>query len=87
MYNQASVGLFLLLCFLMWPAYLYGHTEILGSFYFGLLILYRVIDGLVIKRRFWHIADEKISLCALLIAFLLSATLLTLLILHTDAAE
>lgn len=87
MYNQASTALFLLLAFLMWPAYRYGCAEIMGSFYFGLLILYRVIVGLVIKRHFWQIADEKISFCALLTAFILSAALLATLVLRTTGTN
>lgn len=82
MYNQASTALFLLLAFLMWPAYVYDKVEIMGSFYFALLILYRVIVGLIIKRHFWQIADEKISFYSLLIAIILSATLLATLILR-----
>lgn len=82
MYNQASTALFLLLAFLLWPAYRYSCAEIMGSFYFGLLILYRVIVGLVIKRHFWQIADEKISFYSLLIAFISSAALLATLALR-----
>ncbi len=87
MYNQASTALFLLLAFLLWPAHRHGCAGIMGSFYFGLLILYRVIVGLVIKRYFWQIADEKISFYSLLIAFILSASLLATLILRAAGTD
>lgn len=87
MYNQASTALFLLLVFLLWPAYHYGCAEIMGSFYFGLLILYRVIVGLVIKRHFWQIADEKISFYSLLTAFVFSAAILATLVLRAGGAS
>lgn len=85
LYSQAGTGLFVLLVLLMFVAYLYSVTEAMGAFYFGLLIIHRVIMGLVIKRRFWHWADEKVSFYSLLTAFALSAAFLALLVANSPA--
>ena len=45
---------------------------------FGLLIIWQVINGLIIKRRFWHIPEEKVTFWALLAALALSGGLLYL---------
>ena len=47
----------------------------MGSFMFGLLIIWQVINGLIIKRRYWHIPDDKVTFWALLAATALAGSM------------
>ena len=66
------------LALLLLAAYLHNCAEVMGSFMFGLMILWQVVRGLIIKRYFWHIADEKTTFWALIVALLLCAGMLWL---------
>ena len=77
-YNQACIALALGIALILWGAYLHGCIEVMGSFMFGLLIIWQVINGLVIKRRYWHIPDDKVTFWALLAATALAGGMLYL---------
>lgn len=77
-YNQACIALALGIALILWGAYLHGCIELMGSFMFGLLILWQVINGLVIKRHFWHIPEDRATFWALLVALLLGGGMLYL---------
>lgn len=75
-YNKGCIVLSLGLALTLWAAYLRGCMEVMGSFMFALLILWQVINGLILKRRYWHIPEEKTTFWALLIALIISICLL-----------
>ncbi len=77
-YNTACVAMAVALALLLLAAYLHNCAEVMGSFMFGLMILWQVVRGLIIKRYFWHIADEKTTFWALIVALLLCAGMLWL---------
>lgn len=77
-YNKACITLAMCLALIAWAAYLHGCIEVMGSFMFALLILWQVINGLVIKRRFWHIPEEKTTFWALVIALIICGLMLYL---------
>ena len=69
-----AVGLALILL----SAHLHECLEVLSNFMFGLLIIWQVINGLIIKRKYWHIPEEKTTFWALVVAVLLSVGMLLL---------
>ena len=77
-YNTACIALAIALALLLFAAYLHNCAEAMGSFMFALMIVWQVVRGLVIKRYFWHIADEKTTFWALIAALLLSGAMLWL---------
>lgn len=77
-YNQACIALAVGLALILWFAYLRGCIEVMGSFMFGILILWQVINGLVMKRHYWHIPEEKVTFWALIGALVLAAGMLAL---------
>lgn len=77
-YNQACIALAVCMALILWLAYLRGCIEVMGSFMFGLLILWQVINGLVIKRHYWHIPEEKVTFWALIGALALAGAMLAL---------
>ncbi len=62
----AGIGLVLL------AAWKHDIFELMSGLMMGLFFLWQVVRGLVIKRYFWHIAEEKVSFWCLLTAFLLA---------------
>ena len=70
---------------ILWGAYLHGCIELMSAFMFGLLIIWQVINGLIIKRRFWHIPEEKVTFWALIAALALSGGMLYLCMQNTTA--
>ncbi|MBQ6942094.1 MAG: hypothetical protein IJN29_13190 [Akkermansia sp.] len=64
----AGIGLVLL------AAWKHDIFEVMSGLMMGIFFLWQVVRGLIIKRHFWHIAEEKVSfwslLCALLLALL-----------------
>ncbi len=70
---------------ILWGAYLRGCIEVMSAFMFGLLIIWQVINGLIIKRRFWHIPEEKVTFWALIAALALSGGMLYLCMQNTTA--
>lgn len=40
--------------------------EVMSGLMMGLFFLWQVVRGLIIKRYYWHIAEEKVSFWALL---------------------
>ena len=84
-YNQACIAMAWGIALILWGAYLHGCIEVMGSFMFGLLILWQVINGLVIKRHFWHIPEDRITFWALLIALLLGGGMLYLCLTNASA--
>lgn len=77
-YNTACVALAVGLALMLFAAYLHNCAEVMGSFMFALMIVWQVVRGLIIKRYFWHIADEKTTFWALIAAILLSGAMLWL---------
>jgi len=77
-YNQACVAAAVGIALLMWGAYLHNCIEIMGGFMFGLLIIWQVINGLIIKRHYWHIPEEKVTFWALITALALGGGMLYL---------
>lgn len=75
-YNKGCIVLSMGLALTLWGAYLRGHAEVMGSFMFGLLIVWQVINGLILKRRYWHIPEEKTTFWALIIALSICICLL-----------
>ena len=71
------------LALILLGAHLHDCLEVLSSFMFGLLIIWQVINGLIIKRRFWHIPEEKTTFWALIVAVLLSLGMLLLCLSNT----
>lgn len=57
-----GVGLVLLV------AWLDECFEVVSGLMFGFFIIWQVLRGLVIKRYFWHIAEEKVSFWSLVVA-------------------
>lgn len=53
-------------------AWLHDIFEVMSGLMMGLFFLWQVIRGLIIKRHFWHIAEEKVSFWALAVALLLA---------------
>ena len=84
--NQACIALALGIALILWGAYLHGCIEVMGSFMFGLLILWQVINGLVIKRRYWHIPEEKVTFWALFVAVALAGAMLHLCLINAPSA-
>lgn len=72
-YQQACLALFVCLLLLMFAAYLWDVMEAMGTFMFALMIVWQVVRGLVIKRYFWQISDEKAAFWSLLAALLLGS--------------
>jgi hypothetical protein len=77
-YNTACIALAVGLALMLLAAYLHNCAEVMGSFMFALMIVWQVVRGLIIKRYFWHIADEKTTFWALIAAILLSGAMLWL---------
>jgi len=77
-YEQACIALFVCLLLLMLAAFLQGVMEAMGAFMFAVFILWQVVRGLVIKRYFWQIPDEKVSFWSLLAALALGGGMLFL---------
>ena len=71
------------LALILLGAHLHDCLEVLSSFMFGLLIIWQVINGLIIKRKFWHIPEEKTTFWALIVAVLLSLGMLLLCLANT----
>ena len=46
-------------------AWLQGFFEVMSGLMFAFFILWQVVRGLVIKRHFWLIAEEKVSFWSL----------------------
>lgn len=57
---------------LLLAAWLHGFFEVMSGLMFAFFILWQVVRGLIIKRHFWHIAEEKVSFwslaCGVLVA-------------------
>lgn len=70
-YGEGCVALFAALLLLMLAAYLWDLAEVMGSFMFALLVLWQDVRGLVIKRWFWRLPDEKVAFWSLLVALAL----------------
>ena len=49
-------------------SWLEGCFELVSGVMFGFFIIWQVVRGLVIKRYFWHIAEEKVSFWSLAVA-------------------
>lgn len=77
-YGQGCVALFVCLLLLLFAAYLQDMAEVMGSFLFALFIIWQVIRGLIVKRYFWQVPEEKVSFWALLAALLLGCGMLWL---------
>ena len=75
-YNKGCIVLSMGLALTLWAAYLRGCAEVMGSFMFGLLIVWQVINGLILKRKYWHIPEEKTTFWALLMALSICICLL-----------
>lgn len=75
-YNKGCIALSMGLALTLWAAYLRGCAEVMGSFMFGLLIVWQVINGLILKRKYWHIPEEKTTFWALLMALSICICLL-----------
>lgn len=82
-YNKACIVLAIGLALILWAAYLHGCIEVMGSFMFGLLIIWQVINGLIIKRKYWHIPEEKVTFWALLTALPIAGGMLLLCLRNT----
>ena len=82
-YNKACIVLAMGLALILLGAHLHDCLEVLSSFMFGLLIIWQVINGLIIKRKFWHIPEEKTTFWALIVAVLLSLGMLLLSLANT----
>lgn len=52
--------------------------EAMCALLMGLFFLWQVVRGLIIKRYFWRIADEKVSFWSLLVALFIAAAFLQL---------
>lgn len=70
-YEQACIALFVCLALLMFAAYLQDIADVMAGLMMALFIIWQVVRGLVIKRYFWRIPDEKTSFWSLLAALLL----------------
>lgn len=53
----------------LFASWLDGSFEVVSGLMFGFFIMWQVVRGLVIKRYFWHIPEEKVSFWSLLLAF------------------
>lgn len=84
-YNTACIALTVALALEMLASYLHNCAELMGSFMFGLLIIWQVVRGLILKRHYWHIPDEKTTFWALIIALILGGAMLWL-CLHKQTA-
>ena len=62
----AGIGLVML------AGWLHGCFEALSGLMFGFFIVWQVVRGLVIKRHFWHIAEEKVSFWSLAVALVVA---------------
>ncbi len=62
----ACIGLVLL------AAWKNDFFEVMSGLMMGVFFLWQVVRGLIIKRYFWHIAEEKVSFWSLLVALLLA---------------
>ena len=62
----AGIGLVLL------AAWKNDFFEVMSGLMMGVFFLWQVVRGLIIKRYFWHIAEEKVSFWSLLVALLLA---------------
>ena len=71
-YEKACYALLLGIGLVLLTAWRQDKLEVMSALLMGLFFLWQVVRGLIIKRYFWRIADEKVSfwslLCALLIA-------------------
>lgn len=77
-YGRGCVALFVCLLLLLFAAYLQDVAEVMGSFLFALFIVWQVVRGLVIKRYFWQVPEEKTTFWALLATLLAAGGLLWL---------
>lgn len=46
--------------------------EVMSGLMMGIFFLWQVVRGLIIKRYYWHIAEEKVSFWSLLVGLLLA---------------
>lgn len=56
----------------MLAAWRHDIFEVMSGFMMGLFFLWQVIRGLVIKRYFWQIADDKVSFWSLFVGLILA---------------
>ena len=47
--------------FIMLASWIRDFFEVMSALMMGVFFLWQVIRGLIIKRYFWHIAEEKVS--------------------------
>lgn len=73
-YEKGCYVLLAGILFILFASWLKDCFEILSGLMMGIFFLWQVIRGLIIKRHFWHIPDEKVSFYSLLIALILATT-------------
>ena len=56
----------------MLAAWLHDIIEVMSGLMMGVFFLWQVIRGLIIKRYYWHIPEEKVSFWSLAVGLLLA---------------
>ncbi len=70
-----EVGCYILvagIALVFFAAWLHECAEAVGGLMFGFFVIWQVVRGLIIKRYYWHIAEEKVSFWGVLAGFLVS---------------
>ena len=72
LWERGCYVLLLAIGLVMLAGWLHDCFEALSALMFGFFIVWQVVRGLVIKRYFWFIPEEKVSFWSLAVAFVVA---------------
>lgn len=83
-WEKGCYVLLLLIGLMLLASWLHGFFEVMSGLMFAFFILWQVVRGLIIKRHFWHIAEEKVSFWSLVCGVLVAVMCYALCQPHND---
>lgn len=73
-WEKGCYALLVGIALVLFAAWLHDIFEVMSGLMMGIFFLYQVVRGLIIKRYYWHIAEEKVSFWALAAGLVLAIT-------------